>query len=162
MRRYSAALIDTGNGIVRACPDSAAVICSICRGGIIFALFYFKRYKAFENFIKSDAEKIRWEYDDALYESFIGELNAIQKKASKKKFFILLAIIIVLSVILFFLLSEESKMLAVAFGVFFAVTAVIFVLIAPNSFRLRATNKPYCSIISEDQAYMMGRGMFTA
>lgn len=55
-------------------------------GGIIFALFYFKRYKAFENFIKSDAEKIRWEYDDALYESFIGELNAIQKKPVKRSF----------------------------------------------------------------------------
>ena len=126
-------------------------------GGILFALFYFKRYKAFESFMKSDEEKICWEYDDALYESFIGELNAIQKKASKQNFFILLAIIVVLSVILFIMLGEESKMLAVAFGMFFAVTAVVFVLIAPNSFRLRATNKPYCSIIGVDQAYMMGR-----
>lgn len=128
---------------------------------IIFALgwiFYYARRSAqFKAFMASDQEKIQWNYDDALYRSFIGELLTIQKKSSRKRFLILWGVIIALSVALYFLLSPESRNFAFFFGGFFTLTAAIFVLVAPNAFRFRAAEKPYCSIIAVNEAYTMGR-----
>ncbi|MEG0075681.1 MAG: hypothetical protein RR310_06405 [Eubacterium sp.] len=126
-------------------------------GGIIFAIFYYTKYNQFKKFVESDKEKIRWDYEDEFYQDFVGELNNLQKKASKKKFFILLAVILALSVLLYFMLGTDMKMLSLVFGVFFTLISIIFVLIVPQTFRFKAVEKPYCSIISEDEAYIMGR-----
>lgn len=125
--------------------------------GAGFAIYYFKNYKNFNQFIQNDEKKIRWDYDDALYQGFMGELNSIQAKADKKKYYMLLGVIVVLSVVLYIMLPQESKMMGISFGVFFLILATAFVLVLPYSFRIRSGSKPYCSIVTEDQALIMGR-----
>lgn len=125
--------------------------------GIGFTFYYVKGYKDFDRFMAEDAEKIRWDYDETLYKGFVGELNAIQAKADKKKYYMLLAIVVVLSVALYVMLPQESKMMGIVFGIFFFVLATIFVMVLPYSFRLRSDSKPYCSVVSDGQAFIMGR-----
>lgn len=125
--------------------------------GIGIGIYYMNRVKALQAFLAKDEEKVIWEYHDAQYENFVGELRNIQKSASKKKFFILMAIILVLSIALYFFLSADVKLFALIFFIFFSVMTIFFVLIMPNIFQFKAAAKPYCAIISTTEAYMMGR-----
>lgn len=125
--------------------------------GLAFALLYFKRYREFTAFLEKKEECIIFNYDEAYYLGFIGELNTIQKNASKKNVYFLLAIELVISVALFFLLDPGYKWLSGVFLIFFGCVSLVFTLIMPKSFKHKAMVKPYLSIIGEDSAYIMGR-----
>ncbi|MEO1816622.1 MAG: hypothetical protein ABGU93_13670 [Acetobacterium sp.] len=122
-----------------------------------YALYFYRRYRQFEAFMEKKDEALIWEYEEAQYEGFIGELNQIQKNAEKKKIWILLGIELVISILLFIMLSEGMKWLGFVFFAFFATLSVLFTLILPQSFKYRALIKPYVTIIHEDSAYIMGR-----
>lgn len=122
-----------------------------------YALFFYRRYRQFEAFMEKKDEALVWEYDEAQYEGFIGELNEIQKNSEKKKIWILLGIELVISILLFIMLSEGLKWLGFVFFAFFATLSVLFTLILPQSFKYKALIKPYVTIIHEDSAYIMGR-----
>lgn len=122
-----------------------------------YAIYFYQRYRHFEAFMEKKEEALIWEYDEAQYEGFIGELNEIQKNSEKKKIWILLAIELVISVLLFVMLSAEMKWLGFVFFAFFATLSVLFTIILPQSFKYKALVKPYVTIIHEDSAYIMGR-----
>ncbi len=122
-----------------------------------YAIYYYRRYREFEAFMEKKDEALIWEYDEAQYVGFIGELNEIQKNSEKKKIWILLGIELVISVLLFIMLSEGMKWLGFVFFAFFATLSVLFTLILPQSFKYKALVKPYVTIIQEDGAYIMGR-----
>lgn len=122
-----------------------------------YAAYYFWRYRQFEKFMAKNDDALIWEYDEAHYEGFIGELNQIQKNAEKQKIWILLGIELAISVLLFLMLEENSKWLGILFFVFFGSISVLFTLFFPQSFKYRALVKPYVTIINEDSAYIMGR-----
>jgi len=122
-----------------------------------YAIFFYRRYRQFEAFMEKKDEALVWEYEDAQYEGFIGELNEIQKNSEKKKIWILLAIELVISILLFIMLSEGTKWLGFVFFAFFATLSVMFTIILPQSFKYKALVKPYVTIIHEDSAYIMGR-----
>jgi hypothetical protein len=122
-----------------------------------YAIFFYRRYRQFEAFMEKKDEALIWEYDEAQYEGFIGELNEIQKNSEKKKIWILLGIELVISILLFIMLSEGTKWLGFVFFAFFATLSVLFTIILPQSFKYKALVKPYVTIIHEDSAYIMGR-----
>ncbi|WP_414732351.1 hypothetical protein [Acetobacterium carbinolicum] len=122
-----------------------------------YAIYYYRRYREFEAFMEKKDEALIWEYDEAQYVGFIGELNEIQKNSEKKKIWILLGIELVISVLLFIMLSEGMKWLGFVFFAFFVTLSVLFTLILPQSFKYKALVKPYVTIIQEDGAYIMGR-----
>ncbi len=122
-----------------------------------YAIYFYQRYRHFEAFMEKKEEALIWEYDEAQYEGFIGELNEIQKNSEKKKIWILLAIELVISVLLFVMLSAEMKWLGFVFFAFFATLSVLFTIILPQSFKYKALVKPYVTVIHEDSAYIMGR-----
>ncbi|MDK2941183.1 MAG: hypothetical protein PWP56_696 [Acetobacterium sp.] len=122
-----------------------------------YAIYYYRRYREFEAFMEKKDEALIWEYDEAQYVGFIGELNEIQKNSEKKKIWILLGIELVISILLFIMLSEGMKWLGFVFFAFFATLSVLFTLILPQSFKYKALVKPYVTIIQEDGAYIMGR-----
>jgi len=122
-----------------------------------YAIYFYWRYRQFEAFLEKKDEALIWEYDEAQYEGFIGELNEIQKNSEKKKILILLGIELVISVLLFVMLSEGMKWLGLVFFAFFATLSILFTIILPQSFKYKALVKPYVSIINEDSAYIMGR-----
>lgn len=122
-----------------------------------YAIFFYRRYRQFETFIAKKDEALVWEYDEAQYEGFIGELNQIQKNSEKKKIWVLLGIELVISVLLVIMLSEGSKWLGFVFFGFFATMSVLFTIVFPQSFKYKALIKPYVTIIHEDSAYIMGR-----
>lgn len=122
-----------------------------------YAFFFYRRYRQFEAFMEKKDEALVWEYDEAQYEGFIGELNEIQKNSEKKKIWILLGIELVISILLFIMLSEGLKWLGFVFFAFFATLSVLFTLILPQSFKYKALVKPYVTIVHEDSAYIMGR-----
>jgi uncharacterized membrane protein YidH (DUF202 family) len=122
-----------------------------------YAIFFYRRYLQFEAFMEKKDEALIWEYEEAQYEGFIGELNEIQKNSEKKKIWVLLAIELVISILLFIMLSEGMKWLGFVFFAFFATLSVLFTLILPQSFKYKALVKPYVTIIHEDSAYIMGR-----
>jgi uncharacterized membrane protein YidH (DUF202 family) len=122
-----------------------------------YAIFFYRRYLQFEAFMEKKDEALVWEYEEAQYEGFIGELNEIQKNSEKKKIWVLLAIELVISILLFIMLSEGMKWLGFVFFAFFATLSVLFTLILPQSFKYKALVKPYVTIIHEDSAYIMGR-----
>ena len=126
-------------------------------GGLGFALYFHKQSQNFKAFISSLEDKLVWQYDDDLYEGFIGELNAIQKKRDNRKFYILIAAVVVLTVLLYFLSAPETRYFSFIFGGFLLVGIVLFVWIFPNAYRTRANVKPYVTIIGEGEAYLMGR-----
>lgn len=80
-----------------------------------YTIYYYRRYHQFEAFIEKKDQALVWEYEEAQYEGFIGELNEIQKNAEKKKIWILLAIELVISILLFIMLSEGMKWLGFVF-----------------------------------------------
>jgi hypothetical protein len=122
-----------------------------------YAIYYYRRYREFEAFMEKKDEALIWEYDEAQYVGFIGELNEIQKNSEKKKIWILLGIELAISILLFIMLSEGMKWLGFVFFAFFATLSVLFTLILPQSFKYKALVKPYVTIIQEDGAYIMGR-----
>ncbi|MDO9493146.1 hypothetical protein [Acetobacterium sp.] len=122
-----------------------------------YTIYFYQRYRHFEAFMEKKDEALIWEYDEAQYEGFIGELNEIQKNSEKKKIWILLAIELVISVLLFVMLSAEMKWLGFVFFAFFATLSVLFTIILPQSFKYKALVKPYVTVIHEDSAYIMGR-----
>ena len=122
-----------------------------------YTIYYYRRYHQFEAFIEKKDQALVWDYEEAQYEGFIGELNEIQKNAEKKKIWILLAIELVISILLFIMLSEGMKWLGFVFFAFFAILSVLFTMILPQRFKYRALVKPYVTIIHEDSAYIMGR-----
>jgi hypothetical protein len=122
-----------------------------------YAVYYVWRYRQFEEFMTKTDDALIWEYDEAHYEGFIGELNQIQKNAEKQKIWILLGIELAISVLLFIMLEENSKWLGILFFVFFGSISLLFTLFFPQSFKYRALVKPYIAIIYEDSAYIMGR-----
>ncbi|URN83529.1 hypothetical protein [Acetobacterium wieringae] len=122
-----------------------------------YAIFFYRRYRQFEAFMAKKDEALVWEYDEAQYEGFIGELNQIQKNSEKKKIWVLLGIELVISILLVIMLSEGSKWLGFVFFGFFATMSVLFTIVFPQSFKYRALVKPYVTIIHEDSAYIMGR-----
>lgn len=122
-----------------------------------YAIFFYWRYRQFEDFMENKDDALIWEYDEAQYEGFIGELNEIQKNSEKKKIWILLGIELVISILLVMMLSEGMKWLGFVFFAFFGVLSVLFTIILPQSFKYRALVKPYVTIIHEDSAYIMGR-----
>ncbi|WP_373482870.1 hypothetical protein [Acetobacterium sp.] len=122
-----------------------------------YAIFFYRRYRQFEAFLEKKEEALIWEYDEAQYEGFIGELNEIQKNSEKKKIWILLGIELAISILLFIMLSEGMKWLGFVFFAFFAALSILFTIILPQSFKYKALVKPYVTIIHEDSAYIMGR-----
>ena len=122
-----------------------------------YAIFFYWRYRQFEDFMENKDDALIWEYDEAQYEGFIGELNEIQKNSEKKKIWILLGIELVISILLVMMLSEGMKWLGFVFFAFFGVLSVLFTIILPQSFKYKALVKPYVTIIHEDSAYIMGR-----
>ncbi|PKM52963.1 MAG: hypothetical protein CVV00_14725, partial [Firmicutes bacterium HGW-Firmicutes-5] len=96
-----------------------------------YAIFFYRRYLQFEAFMEKKDEALIWEYEEAQYEGFIGELNEIQKNSEKKKIWVLLAIELVISILLFIMLSEGMKWLGFVFFAFFATLSVLFTLILP-------------------------------
>ncbi len=124
---------------------------------IAYAIYFYWRSRQFEAFMEKKDEALIWEYNEAQYEGFIGELNQLQKNAEKKKIWILLGIELVISILLFIMLSEGSKWLGILFFAFFATISIIFTIVFPQSFKYKALVKPYVTIIHEDSAYIMGR-----
>ncbi|WKY47183.1 hypothetical protein Q5O24_12560 [Eubacteriaceae bacterium ES3] len=122
-----------------------------------FFIFYQKRSQQFKKFLEQRDDLLNWEYDDDQYTGFIGELNAMQRAANKKRVWILLLIIVAVSVLLFFLLSDDMKWLSFIFFGFFMVSSLLFTIVFPESFKYKAMVKPYVTIISYDEAYIMGR-----
>lgn len=122
-----------------------------------YAIYFYRRYRQFEAFMEKKDEALIWEYDEAQYVGFIGELNKIQKNSEKKKIWILLGIELAISILLFIMLSEGVKWLGFVFFAFFATLSVLFTIILPQSFKYKALVKPYVTIIKDDSAYIMGR-----
>ncbi|WP_296560514.1 hypothetical protein [uncultured Acetobacterium sp.] len=122
-----------------------------------YAIYFYRRYRQFEAFMEKKDEALIWEYDEAQYVGFIGELNKIQKNSEKKKIWILLGIELAISILLFIMLSEGVKWLGFVFFAFFATLSVLFTIILPQSFKYKALVKPYVTIIQDDSAYIMGR-----
>lgn len=122
-----------------------------------YAIYFYRRYRQFEAFMEKKDEALIWEYDEAQYIGFIGELNKIQKNSEKKKIWILLGIELAISILLFIMLSEGVKWLGFVFFAFFATLSVLFTIILPQSFKYKALVKPYVTIIQDDSAYIMGR-----
>ncbi|MDO4288691.1 MAG: hypothetical protein Q4C55_05835 [Eubacterium sp.] len=126
-------------------------------GGLGFAVYFHLQSKKFAAFISDLEGKLVWKYDDAYYEGFVGELNAIQKKRDNKKFYILIAAVVVLTALLYFMSAPEARYFAFIFGGFLLLAIVLFVWVFPNAYRTRAGVKPYVTIVGEGEAYIMGR-----
>ncbi len=126
-------------------------------GGLGFAWYFNKQSNHFKAFIANLDDKLIWKYEDSLYEGFIGELIAIQKKRDNRKFYILIALVVVLTALLYFLSAPEIRYFAFIFGGFLLLAIVLFVWIFPNAFRTRANVRPYITILGEGEAYIMGR-----
>jgi len=61
-------------------------------GGLVYAFFYYRRYKQYTVFLENKDDALIWEYDDEQYTAFIDELSKIQRADSKKRVLILLGI----------------------------------------------------------------------
>lgn len=125
--------------------------------GVVLAYLQFRRMKRFEAFMDSDEERLIWEYDEAHYQEFMGELKEIQKKASFKKYLMMMGLVVILSVILFFLSAPDQKYYALLFFIFFGLVITVFVLFVPNSYQVQAADKPYLSILTPAEAYFLGK-----
>ncbi len=122
-----------------------------------FFIFYRKRSRQFLELMEKKEESLVWEYEDEQYLKFIGELNDLQRKANIKTVLIFMAIIIITSIALFIGLEEEIKYLSFVFFAVLTIAAFLFTIVFPESFKYRASIRPYLSIINSDSAYIMGR-----
>lgn len=124
---------------------------------IVMGIMQNRRYKRFRAFLDNGEEKTTWNYDESYYNEFLGELKAIQKKASFKKYLMMMGLVAILSLVLFFLSAPNQKYYALMFFIFFGLVITVFVLVVPNTYQLRATDKPYLSILSPSEAYFLGK-----
>jgi len=127
---------------------------------VIIALGYgysfYRRYREFNAFLEKQDQALVWEYDEAQYTSFIGEMNSIQKTSDKKQVWILLGIELIIAILLALTFDGVMKLWGVAFFVVFGAGSLLFTLVLPHSYETRALVKPYVTIINEDSAYIMG------
>ncbi|MBC3887074.1 hypothetical protein GH810_01930 [Acetobacterium paludosum] len=122
-----------------------------------YSVFYYRRYRQFNAFLEKKDESLVWEYDEAKYRAFVGELSKLQRNADKKKVWILLGLELIIAILMTVTFSGSMRWLGVLFFVFFGGTSLLFLLVFPQSFKARALLKPYVTIINEDSAYIMGR-----
>lgn len=127
---------------------------------VIIALGYcysfYRRYREFNALLEKQSEALVWQYDEAQYTAFIGEMNTIQKASDKKQVWMLLGIELIIAVLLVLTFDGLMKLWGVAFFVVFGGGSLLFTLVLPHSYEMRARKKPYVTIISEDSAYIMG------
>lgn len=133
--------------------------CLFGAGGLIFAGMYAMRIGRFTRFAARDegADRIRWDYDDAYYESYVNELNRLQRKMSYKRFGIMILVVIAIAVILYFLMGDDVRYLGLFIMVFVVVLALIMMMVVPLITRQKELVRPYRTIIDEDGAYILGR-----
>ncbi len=122
-----------------------------------FFLFFRKRSQQFLELMEKKEESLVWEYDEDQYLGFVGALSDIQRKANIKTVLIFMAIIIITSVALFIGLEEGIKYYSFIFFAILTATSLLFTIVFPESFKYRASIKPYVTIINTDSAYIMGR-----
>ena len=102
---------------------------------VIIALGYgysfYRRYREFNAFLEKQDQALVWEYDEAQYTSFIGEMNSIQKTSDKKQVWMLLGIELIIAVLLVLTFDGVMKLWGVAFFVIFGAGSLLFTLVLP-------------------------------
>jgi len=124
--------------------------------GLFMIYHYGKKFKAFNRLLTSDEEKLLWFYDDARYESYVGHIQKAGIQGNKQKLIILLIVTIAMLIMMFFMLPKDEKLMVYLFAIGMFGISTTFIYILPILEVKRIKNKPYCTIMTMDEAFCMG------
>ncbi|NLN98458.1 MAG: hypothetical protein GX127_08795 [Eubacteriaceae bacterium] len=131
-------------------------------GGIFFVIglfmvyYYGKKSKDFNRLLTSEEEKILWVYDDGRYESYVAHIQKEGVQGNKQKLIILLIVTVAMLVMMFFVLPKNEKLMVYLFAIGMFGISSTFIYILPLLEMRRINNKPYCTIVTTDEAFSMG------
>ncbi len=124
--------------------------------GLYMVYYYGKKAQDFKRLLDSNEEKILWFYDEERYEAYVGHLQKNGLEGNKQKLMLLFLMTVAMLAILFFILPKGEKLMLYLFAIGMFVLSALFLYVFPLLEIKRIKNKPYCTIITADEAFNMG------